>query len=90
MHTQRRAPINPFALMMDPQAVIDAVEKSGCLEHLERRVCRPLDKPLIPKKPSADLQAFDESVDDEVLDLPETMSDVMDGLDIDTGDDVQF
>ena len=40
---------NPFALMMDPQAVLDAVERSERLGGLQRRVCRPLDKPLIPK-----------------------------------------
>jgi len=40
---------NPFALMMDPQGVVDAMERSERLNRLQRRVCRPLDKPLIPK-----------------------------------------
>ncbi len=39
---------NPFALMMDPKAVLEAMERSERLNHLESRVCRPLDKPLIP------------------------------------------
>ncbi|HYR25691.1 MAG TPA: hypothetical protein VEQ09_07665 [Aquabacterium sp.] len=39
---------NPFALMMDPQAVLEAMERSERLNRLESRVCRPLDKPLIP------------------------------------------
>lgn len=39
--------INPFALMIDPQAVLAQIEGSGRLERLERRVCRPLDKPLL-------------------------------------------
>lgn len=37
---------NPFALMMDPQAVLLAVEKSERLQRLKSRICRPLDKPL--------------------------------------------
>ena len=39
--------INPFALMLDPQAVIAQIERSERLEGLHRRVCRPLDKPLL-------------------------------------------
>lgn len=39
--------INPFALMIDPQAVLAQIEGSGRLERLQRRVCRPLDKPLL-------------------------------------------
>ena len=39
--------INPFALMIDPQTVIAQIEKSERLERLDRRVCRPLDKPLL-------------------------------------------
>lgn len=39
---------NPFALMMDPQAVLDAIEGSERLKRLHSRICRPLDKPLIP------------------------------------------
>ena len=38
--------INPFALMLDPQAVIAQIERSERLECLRRRICRPLDKPL--------------------------------------------
>jgi hypothetical protein len=39
---------NPFGLMMNPQAILDAVERSERLGGLQRRICRPLDKPLIP------------------------------------------
>ncbi len=39
--------VNPFALMIDPQAVLAQVEGSARLERLQRRVCRPLDKPLL-------------------------------------------
>jgi hypothetical protein len=38
---------NPFALMIDPQAVLAQIECSERLERLHRRVCRPLDKPLL-------------------------------------------
>lgn len=39
--------VNPFALMLDPQSVIAQIERSERLEGLHRRVCRPLDKPLL-------------------------------------------
>ncbi len=39
--------VNPFALMLDPQAVLAQIEHSERLERLHRRVCRPLDKPLL-------------------------------------------
>lgn len=38
---------NPFALLLNPQAVIAQIEGSERLERLHRRVCRPLDKPLL-------------------------------------------
>lgn len=41
--------LNPFVLMLDPEAVISAMENSLNLRGLRQRVCRPLDKPLIPK-----------------------------------------
>jgi len=42
-----RRNVNPFALMIDPQAVLAQIESSERLEGLHRRVCRPLDKPLL-------------------------------------------
>lgn len=36
---------NPFELMMNPEAVFAALEKSDRLTHLHRRVYHPLDKP---------------------------------------------
>lgn len=38
---------NPFALLLDPQAVLAVVERSERLARLQSRICRPLDKPLI-------------------------------------------
>lgn len=55
---------NPFALMMNPEIVIQAVEKSERLNRLNRRVCRPLDKPLIG------VVADEPAVDDAALDAP--------------------
>ena len=40
---------NPFALMMNPRDVVEAMERSDRLGRLQRRVCKPLDKPVIPK-----------------------------------------
>lgn len=59
--TQALISANPFALLMDPQAVIAAVERSERLGHLKSRICRPLDKPLIPHA-DADTEA-DAAVD---------------------------
>lgn len=39
--------VNPFALMLDPQAVLTLIAQSERLEHLQRRICRPLDKPVL-------------------------------------------
>lgn len=35
---------NPFALMLDPAAVVLAMESSDRLSRLQSRICRPLDK----------------------------------------------
>ncbi len=66
---------NPFALMMDPQSVLEAMERSERLNRLQSRICRPLDKPLIPLV-NADAQAtFDEEVDAAPdVDLPDEVS----------------
>ena len=44
---------NPFALLLDPEAVFRAIEKSERLERLHSRVCRPLDRPLLPTSDAA-------------------------------------
>lgn len=55
-------PANPFALLMNPDAVVQAMERSDRLGRLKRRVCRPLDKPLIPRV-GKDVAAFDREID---------------------------
>jgi hypothetical protein len=67
---------NPFALLMDPQSIFRAIESSERLERLHSRVCRPLDKPLLPHAPTTEsADAFDQAIeasDDEPMmdDLP--------------------
>jgi hypothetical protein len=38
---------NPFALMMEPEAIFAAMASSDRLARLKSRICRPLDKPLV-------------------------------------------
>jgi len=42
---------NPFALMMNPDAVLQAMHRSDRLGRLSRRICKPLDKPLVAREP---------------------------------------
>lgn len=48
--------LNPFSLMMEPETVLQAMERSQSLRSLRRHTLRPLDRPLIPyaKKPGDD------------------------------------
>lgn len=55
---------NPFALMMDPQSVVDAMERSDRLKRLQSRICRPLDKPLLGRA-SGELASYDDAIDGE-------------------------
>lgn len=40
--------LNPFSLMMEPERVLQTMERSQQLRGLRRHKLRPLDKPLIP------------------------------------------
>lgn len=53
---------NPFVMMTDPEVILRAMERSDRLQGLQRRVCRPLDRPLIPKR-SAAMEAADLAID---------------------------
>lgn len=53
---------NPFELMMNPEAVLQAMARSDRLERLQRRICRPLDKPVIARKGS-ETEAFDNTIE---------------------------
>ena len=59
---------NPFVLMIDPQTVFAAIERSERLARLQSTICRPLDKPR-PEKPVESLKAFDAEIESiEVVD----------------------
>ena len=58
---------DPFAMLINPQAVLQAIEQSGRLGALASRVCRPLDKPLIPKRDAEEQHAFDEGVNAAII-----------------------
>ncbi|MDP9045763.1 MAG: hypothetical protein M3O01_13260 [Pseudomonadota bacterium] len=51
---------NPFALMMEPEAIFAAVAASERLARLQSRICRPLDKPLISKSEADERDALDD------------------------------
>lgn len=80
--------INPFALMLDPQAVIAQIERSERLEGLHRRVCRPLDKPLLggsadDAAEGGDAVSLDASVDrDNDSDNDQTKGSMLDASDV--------
>ena len=50
---------NPFVMMTDPETILQAVERSERLNRLNRKVYRPLDRPLIPKVNAKELADFD-------------------------------
>jgi hypothetical protein len=51
---------NPFMLMLNPELVLAAIEKSERLEKLNRHMCRPLDR-----IPAGGAEAGDESTADD-------------------------
>ncbi len=53
---------DPFAMLIAPDQVMNAIERSDRLARLQRRVYRPLDRPWIPVKATAD---FDSEIDAE-------------------------
>jgi hypothetical protein len=65
--TQPQHPVvNPFALLMDPQAIFKAIENSERLERLHSRVCRPLDRPLLPHAAADEIESFDQVIEQSV------------------------
>ena len=58
---------NPFMLMLNPEVVLAAVERSERLGQLNRHLCRPLDRPSLPGSQAA-VDGGEE--DDTVEDLP--------------------
>jgi hypothetical protein len=65
--------LNPFSLMMEPEVVLQTMERSQQLRGLRRHKLRPLDKPLIPltKEALASRAAYDAAIDAEELEAME-------------------
>lgn len=62
--TQAQHPVaNPFALLMDPESIFRVIEKSERLARLQSRICRPLDRPLLPHAPTDEASNFDQIVE---------------------------
>jgi hypothetical protein len=61
--------LNPFSLMMEPERVLQTMERSQQLRGLRRHKLRPLDKPLIPytSEALASRAAFDAMIDAQEL-----------------------
>jgi hypothetical protein len=62
--------LNPFSLMMEPERVLQTMQRSQQLRGLRRHKLHPLDKPLIPftSEALANRAAFDAMVDRQALD----------------------
>jgi hypothetical protein len=64
---------NPFMLMLNPEVILAAVEKSERLSQLNRHLCRPLDRPAPATAPSSARNgatvATDEEDDKDDIDL---------------------
>ncbi len=60
---------NPFALMMEPEAVLEVVGKSEQLSKLSQRQCHPLDRAVI-RSATAELAAYDSKIDRTTIYLP--------------------
>jgi hypothetical protein len=54
---------NPFALMTNPEAVFAAMARSDRLQRLTSRMCRPLDKVMLPKSDDGEVLATEESIE---------------------------
>ena len=69
--THSAAVHNPFLLMLNPEIVLAAIEKSERLSQLNRHLCRPLDKPAPgTAAPSAELEVEADQDEDSDGSLP--------------------
>ncbi|NCN72164.1 MAG: hypothetical protein GW907_13720, partial [Betaproteobacteria bacterium] len=70
MSTTTFETLNPFSLMMEPERVLQTIERSQQLRGLRRHKLRPLDKPLIPytSEALASRAAFDAAIDAQAID----------------------
>jgi hypothetical protein len=63
---------NPFMLLVHPEAVFAAVEKSELLGRLNRHLCRPLDRPVGGQPGNSVPGAEQESEEDGVSGFAQT------------------
>jgi hypothetical protein len=55
---------NPFMMMLNPEIVLAAVERSEKLGRLNRRMCHPLDKlVIVPAAPEPQADGLDDDAD---------------------------
>jgi hypothetical protein len=59
---------NPFMLLLHPEVVVAAMEKSERLSQLNRHLCRPLDRPTIGGPAVEPGQEAEEAEDRVLLD----------------------
>ena len=62
--TQHLSQRNPFMLLLNPAVIVAAVENSARLAQLNRRLCRPLDRPA-PAAASGACATRDEDEDED-------------------------
>lgn len=69
---QHASPRNPFMLMLNPEVVLAAIEKSERLGKLNRHMCRPLDRAAgAPTMPGDEAHGLtDEDPEQGVADIP--------------------
>lgn len=63
--------VNPFMLLVHPEAVFTAVENSERLNRLNRHLCRPLDRVVGPQG-AATAGATDDETDQDLSDVVTT------------------
>jgi len=66
---------NPFALMMAPRQVLEAMEKSDALRRLQYQVFHPLDS-RAALQGDAEIAAFDAAIERSNITLPPDTGDV--------------
>ncbi len=54
---------NPFAMLLDPAAVMQQMASSERLQRLRSQIYRPLDKPMIAHRDGEDQASFDDAID---------------------------
>jgi hypothetical protein len=60
-------PANPFAMLLDPEATLAAIQRSERLARIQGRICRPLDRP-VPASAGMRAAGDDEPTDFGALD----------------------